>query len=128
MFDEAEDTFFQFFVIQHYTHPLPAKYIAWPDENGVTHLCSYFYCFICIVSRAIVWIRNVQFFQHITKATSIFGNVHVVVRCTNDLNAFLMQAGSEFQRRLSAKLHDHAFWFFQFYDLPEMLPEHRFEI
>ena len=79
MFQQTHYCFFQFFIIDHNPHPLSAQYIRRPYQNRVTHFFSHFNGFINIISRAIIRIRNIQFFQHIAETAAVFGNIHIVV-------------------------------------------------
>ena len=58
----------------------------------------------------------------------VFGLVNRLRRSADDRHAGLLQRAREFQRRLTAVLHDHAVWFFDTRDFEHILERQRLEV
>ncbi len=128
MFQKAHYCFFNFLIIEYDPHSLPTQHIRRTDQHRIAYFISHFNCFIHIMRRSIIRIRNAQFFQHITEPSAVFGNIHAVIRCTDDLYSFLVKLFRHFEGSLSTQLNDHSIRLFMLYDLPNMFPVYGFEV
>jgi len=128
MFQQAYHCLFHFFIIEHDTHSLSAQYIRRTNQHWVTYFIRYFNGFIHIIGCSIIRIRYCHFFQHITEPSTIFSNIHAVIRSTNDLYSFLVKFLSHLKRGLSTQLYYYSIWFLMFNDLPNMFPVYWLEV
>src|SRR5690606_14375762 len=128
VFQQVHHGLFQILIIDHDAHSLSSQYVGWANKYWITNFICHFNSLLSRSSYAIFRIWNIQFLQQVGKATTIFSHVHILERCTNDLNTELLQLLRHFQSRLATQLNDHTFWFFMLDDLANMFPENGLKI
>src|SRR5690606_26517158 len=79
-------------------------------------------------SYAILRVWNSQFLLQVAEATTIFSQIHILERRTDDLNTELLQFFRHFQSCLTTQLNSRTFCSFMFDNLTDMLPKYRFKI
>ena len=96
-----------FFVVGDH-HGAPAQHIGRPHHHRISNaLCALDGLFERgrHHSRGL---RNLQFFEQLVEMLAIFGQINGLRRGADDVHARRLQRQCQVQRRLSAKLHDHA--------------------
>ena len=77
--------------------------------------------------QAVGRLRNFQFVEHRRKQLAVLGDLDALRRGADDVDAVLLQAEREVQRRLAAELRDGAPAFFAFVNVQHVLQRERLE-
>ena len=93
-------------------HTAAAKNIGRTYHNRVTNLIGDLQCFINGCCHAGFRHRNVKFFHHGTEQVTIFCKINDCRCCTKNLYAVFLKLCCQIQWCLTAKLCNHAQWFF----------------
>src|SRR5690606_16480485 len=128
VFQQVHHGLFQILIIDHDAHSLSSQHVGWANKYWITNFICHFNSLFSRSSYAIFRVWNIQFLQQVGEATTIFSQVHILERCTDDLNTELLQFFRHFQSCLTTQLNDHTFWFFMLDNLTDMLPKYRFKI
>ena len=93
-------------------HRATTEYIAGTHHQGVTQGRCFFQS-LCFGAGCGVWrLAQTQTLQKLLEALAVFGRIDHVGAGADDGYACSLKPQREFQRRLTAVLHDHAVWLF----------------
>src|SRR5689334_17014534 len=88
---QTDNGTFKLVVIDHDTHALATQYVAGSYKYRVSYFVRNLNCFVNSVSCSVFRIRNIQILQHITETATVFSDIHIIIRSSDDRNSFLVQ-------------------------------------
>src|SRR5690606_16057344 len=118
----------EFLLLVHDFHRAAAEYVGRAHHQREAN-------FLCRAQRLfgrthdrVRRLLQLQALDHLLEAFAVFGTVDRVRAGTDDRYAVGFEIARQFQRRLAAKLHDHAFRLFLGDDFEHIFKRHRLEI
>ncbi len=87
-------------------HGASAKNVGRPHQHRVSSLARSGHGFFHAGGNRAWRLRDIEFFQQLAKAFTVFSQINRFRRCTDDSHACAFERQRQVQRRLSAKLND----------------------
>src|SRR5579864_4955106 len=109
-------------------HRTPAKHVGRPNQYGIADLRRAVYRFGGATGKNALRLPQVEAFDQLIESFAIFGPVDRVGRSAKNPNSRTRKRHRQLERRLAAKLHDHAHRLLALDDCDHVLEGERLEI
>ena len=103
---------FEVTLLVHDFHGAATQHVARTHHQGIAQGSGFFQSFWLRASRGVGRLAQAEFLQEFLKTLAVFGSVDHVGAGANDRHASGFQTQGQFERRLTAVLHDDAGGFF----------------
>ena len=115
-----------FFIVADF-HRASAEHVAGTYEDGITDFTGDVACAFGIRGDAVRRLMQFELFENRLKTFPVFGRVDHFRTGTDNVDAGGFQTTRQIERRLSAKLHDHAIGFHAVADIEDVFGGQWFE-
>ena len=112
----------------HDFHRTAAENVARTNDNRVTDFFGLGKRFVFRVRNTVGRLKQTELIDELLEAFAVFRAVNRVGRCADDGHAVGFEFTADFERRLTAVLHNHALGLLNFTNGEHVFERHRFEI
>ena len=112
----------------HDFHRATAQHIGRAHHQRIAQFLRRFNGLLGCADRSIGRLLQAQLLQHLLKASAVFRAIYHVRRSADNIDSGLFQSMRQFQRRLSAELHNHTEGIFHRYHFQYIFQRQRFKI
>ncbi len=109
-------------------HCAAAQHVGWAHHDRVADTLSTVDGLLQVRDAAGLRTRDMRLVQHLVEALTILGAIDIIDRCTEDLDAGLLQRRREVDGRLAAELHDNALGLLLVDDVQYIFRRQRLEV